>query len=125
MGPLNTTEQPALLGLQMDGTENTPVCQGGPTTFLAGQDEPVNWSCPVGSQSTYEQPVVIGLVTNDRGNASTGPVDHDLSVADQKEMADRPVLVVPHNVTEQSVFLGLYVEISPSVYNISYVDVVM
>ena len=41
VGPLNTTEQPALLGLQMDGTENTPVYQGGPTTFLAGQDEPV------------------------------------------------------------------------------------
>ena len=72
-------------------------------TFSAGQDA-------VGSQSIYEQPVVIGLVPNDRGKISTGPVDHDLFVADQKERADRPVLVVPHNETEQSVFLGLDVE---------------
>ena len=53
---------------------------------------------------------MIGLVPNDRGKTSTGPVDHDLFVADQKERADRPVLVVPHNGTEQSVFLGLDVE---------------
>ena len=52
-------------------------------TFLAGQDEPVNRLCPVGSQSIYEQPVVIGLVPNDRRKISTGPVDHDLFVADQ------------------------------------------
>ena len=50
---------------------------------------------------------MIGLVPNDRGKISTGPVDHDLFVADQKERADRPVLVVPHNEIEQSVFLGL------------------
>ena len=38
----------------------------------------------MGSQSISEQPVVIGLVPNDKGKISTGPVDHDLVVADQK-----------------------------------------
>ena len=64
----------------------------------------------MGSQSIFEQPVVIGLVPNDGGKTSTGPVDHDLFMADQKERADRPVLVVPHNEAEQSVFIGLDVE---------------
>ena len=74
-------------------------------TFLAGQDEPA-----VGSQSIYEQPVVIGLVPNDRGKIATEPVDHDLFLVDQRGRADRPVLMIPHNETEQSVFLRLNVE---------------
>ena len=64
----------------------------------------------VASQSTYKQPVLISLVTDDRGNASTGPVGHDLFLADKGETVDRRVLVGPHNGTEQSVFLGLDVE---------------
>ena len=35
------TEQPASLGLRMDGTESIPVYQEDSMTFLAGQGEPV------------------------------------------------------------------------------------
>ena len=108
--PLNMTEQPASLGLRMDGTENIPVYQEGSVTFLAGQDEPVNRLRPVGSQNISDQPVVLGLVPYDKGKISTGPLDHDLVVADQMERADRPILVMPHNETEQLVFLGVEVE---------------
>ena len=58
-------------------------------TFSAGQDEPVNRLRPGGSQYASDQPVVIGLVPNDKGRISTGPVDYDLIVANQMERADQ------------------------------------
>ena len=64
----------------------------------------------MGSQNISDQPVVIGLVPNDKGMISTGPVDYDLVVANQMESADRPILVMPHNETEQLVFLEVEVE---------------
>ena len=108
--PLNLSEQPASLGLRMDGTGNIPMYQEGSMTFSAGQDEPVNRLRPGGSQYVSDQPVVIGLVPNDKGRISTGPVDYDLIVANQMERADRPIRVMPHNETEQLVFLGVEVE---------------
>ena len=59
-------------------------------------------SGPVGPQSTYEQPVLLGLVTDNRGNAPTGPVGHDVILAGRGETVDRPVLVGSHNSTEWS-----------------------
>ena len=41
---LNMTEQPASLGLRMDGTEHITVYQEGSVTFLAGQDGSQNIS---------------------------------------------------------------------------------
>ena len=55
---------------------------------------------PGGSQYVSDQPVVIGLVPNDKGRISMGPVDYDLIVANQMERADRPIRVMPHNETE-------------------------
>ena len=98
VSPQSTTERSALLRLKTDGTEDTPVCPGGPDMIS------------VGPQSTYEQPVLLGLVTDDRGNVPTGPVGHDVIVAERGETVDRPVLVGSHNGTERSVFLGLDVD---------------
>ena len=72
--------------------------------------EPVDRSDPLGPQSTYEQPVLLGLVADDRGNAPTDPVGHNAILAGRGEMVDRLDLVGPHNSTEQSVFLGLDVD---------------
>ena len=52
LGPvdlLNMTEQPASLGLRMDGTEHMTVYQEGSVTFLAGQDELTEYFRPAGS----------------------------------------------------------------------------
>ena len=108
--PLNLSEQPASLGLRMDGVGNSPMYQEDSMTFSAGQDEPVNRLRPGGSQYVSDQPVVIGLAPNDKGRISTGPVDYDLIVANQREGADRPIRVMPHNEIEQLVFLGVEVE---------------
>ena len=108
--PLNLSEQPASLGLRMDGVGNSPMCQEDSMIFSAGQDEPVNRLRPGGSQYVSDQPVVIGLAPNDKGRISTGPVDYDLIVANQRERADRPIRVMPHNEKEQLVFLGVEVE---------------
>ena len=51
-----------------------------------------------------------GGLTEYLRTASRDRPGYDLFVADRKEIADRPVLMVPHNGTEQSVFLGLDVE---------------
>ena len=50
------------------------------------------------------------MASNDRERISTGPVDYDLIVANQKERADRPIRVMPHNESEELVFLGVEVE---------------
>ena len=57
--------------------------QDGSMTFSAGQDE------PGGSQYVSDQPVMIGLVPNDKGRISTGPVDYDLIVAKWKGRTGR------------------------------------
>ena len=67
--------------------------------------EPVDRSGPLGPQSTYEQPVLLGLVADDRGNAPTDPVGHNMILAGRGEMVDRLDLVGPYNSTDQSVFL--------------------
>ena len=61
----------------------------------------------MGPQSNTEQPVLLGLNTDERGNAPAGPVGPDVILAGQGETVDPPGLVGPQNRTEQSVFLGL------------------
>ena len=45
----------------------------------AGRREPVDWSGQVGPLGTTEQPVLLGLNTDERGNASAGPVSPDVN----------------------------------------------
>ena len=97
-----------------------------PVLVTVMMDSPVRQCKPINrvdrgvSPDTTGQPLLLGLNTDEREDASTDvggsdanlakqskPVDHDLFLADRKEIADRPVLMVPHNATEQSVFLGL------------------
>ena len=107
---INLSEQPASLGLRMDEVGNSPMCREDSMTLSAGQDEPVNRLCRGGSQYVSDQPVEFGLAPNDRERISTGRVDYDLIVANQKEGADRPIRVMPHNESEGLVFLGVEVE---------------
>ena len=53
---------------------------------------------------------MLGLNTDKRGNAPTGPVGHDVILAGRGETVEWPGLVGSHNRTEQSVFLGLDVD---------------
>ena len=108
--PINLSEQPASLGLWMDGVGNSPMCREDSMKLSAGQDEPVNRLCQGGSQYVSDQPVEFGLAPNDRERISTGPVDYDLIVANQKKRADRLIRVMPHNESEELVFLGVEVE---------------
>ena len=71
----------------MDGTENTPVCPGGPDMNSAGRGEPVDRSGPVGSQSRTEQPVLLRVHTE--GKRPNDPVDHNVMLAGRGEMVDR------------------------------------
>ena len=98
--PINLSEQPASLGLRMDGVGNSPMCREDSMTLSAGQDEPVNRLRQGGSQYVSGQPVDFGLDPNDRERISTRPVDYDMVVANQKERADRPIRVMPHNESE-------------------------
>ena len=61
----------------------------------------------MGPQSNAEQPVLLGLNTDGRGNTPVGPVGPNVILAGRGETVDRPDLVGPQNRTEQSVFLGL------------------
>ena len=108
--PLNLSEQPASLEPRLDGVGNSPMYQDDYMTFSAGQDEPMNRSRPGSSQYVSDQPVVIGLAPKDRGRISTGLVDYDLIVANQREKADRPIREMPQNESEQLVFPGVEVE---------------
>ena len=74
-----------------------------PNMNLAGRREPVDWSGPVGPQSNTEQPVLLGLNTDERGNAPAGPVGPDVILAGRGVTVDRPGLVGSQNRTEQSV----------------------
>ena len=108
--PLGLSEQPASLGLRMNGARDSPMYREDSMTFSAGRDEPVNRLCPGDSQSVSGRPVVIGLAPNDKGRISTGPVDGGLIVVNQRKRADRPTRVMPHNESEQLVSLGVEVE---------------
>ena len=70
----------------------------------AGRGEPVDRSGPVGSRSKTDQPVLLGVNTDNRGNAPNDPVGHDVMWAGRGEMVDRPDRVGPHSNKEQSVF---------------------
>ena len=61
-------------------------------------------SGPVGSRSKTDQPVLLGVNTDKRGNAPNDPVGHDVMLAGRGEMVDRPDRVGPHSNKEQSVF---------------------
>ena len=65
VGPQNTTEQSALLGLMTDGTENTPVYPGGPDMNSAEWDQPVDHACRAIPESevemSYEETYIRGL----------------------------------------------------------------
>ena len=78
-----------------------------PNMDLAGRREPVDRLGRVGPLSTTEQPVLLGLNTDERGNAPAGPVGPDVILAGRRETVDRPGLLGPQNKTEQLVFLGL------------------
>ena len=91
MGPQDNTEQPVLLGFNIDKKGTAPTG-------------------PVGPQSDTEQPVLLGVNTDKGGNGPNGPVGHDVMLAGRGEMVDRPDLVGPHSSTEQSVFLRLDVD---------------
>ena len=91
VGPQHNAEQLVLLGLNTDKRGTAPTG-------------------PVGPQNHTEQPVLLGVNTDKRGNAPNGPVGHDVMLAGQGEIVDRPDLVGPHSSTEQSVFLRLDVD---------------
>ena len=74
--PINLSEQPASLGLRMDGVGNSTMCREDSMTILAGQDEPVNRLRQGGLQYVSDQPVEFGLAPNDREGISTEPVDY-------------------------------------------------
>ena len=78
-----------------------------PNINCAGQCEPVDRSDQVGPPGTTEQPVLLGLNTDERRNASAGPVGPDLNSAKQSEPVDRSGPVGPQSTTEQPVLLGL------------------
>ena len=62
-------------------------------------------SGPVGSRRKTDQPVLLGVNTDKRGNAHNDPVGHDVMLAGRGEMVNRPDRVGPHSNTEQSAFL--------------------
>ena len=78
-----------------------------PNMNSAGRREPVDRSGPVGPLSKTEQPVLLGLNTDERGNESAGPVGPDVNSAGRGEPVDRSGPVGPHSTTEQPVLLGL------------------
>ena len=51
-----------------------------------------------------------GRAEPDEVHRPVDPVDYDLIVANKKERADRPIRVLPHNESEDLVFLGVEVE---------------
>ena len=57
----------------------------------------------VGPQSTTEQPVLLGLDTDEMGNAPAGPVGPDVNSAGRGETVDWPGLVGPQHRTEQQI----------------------
>ena len=61
----------------------------------------------MGPQSTTEQPVLLGLKMDEKGNAPMDPVGPDMDSAGRGEPVCRLGLGGPQNRTEQSVFLGL------------------
>ena len=60
-----------------------------PNINCAGRCEPVDRSDQVGPPGTTEQPVLLGLNTDERRNASVGPVGLDVNSAKQSEPVDR------------------------------------
>ena len=58
------------------------------------------------SPGTTEQPVLLGLNTDERGNASAGTGGPDVNSAKQSEPVDRSGPVGPQSTTEQPVLLG-------------------
>ena len=74
VGPQSTTEQ-ALLGLKTDGTENTPVYQGGPDMNSAGRGKPVCRPGLVALQNRTERSVSSGVGVDEVGHVPTSPVD--------------------------------------------------
>ena len=74
-----------------------------------GQCKPIDRADRVVSPGTTEQPVLLGLNTDARGNASadTGGGGPDVNSAKQGELVDRSGPVGPQSTTEQSALLGL------------------
>ena len=60
-----------------------------------------------GHQRDTEQPITLGVMTNQGTNSPNGPVGHDVMLAGRMEMVDQPDPVGPPGGTEQSVFLRL------------------
>ena len=71
--------------LRVTGTSTEMI----PNMNLAGRCEPVDRLGPVGPMSTTEQPVLLGLNTDERGNDSAGPVGPDVNSAGRGEPVDR------------------------------------
>ena len=71
-----------------------------------GRCKPIDWADQVVSPGTTEQPVLLGLNTDERGNASTGTGGPDVNSAKQSEPVDRSGPVGPQSTTEQPVLLG-------------------
>ena len=61
----------------------------------------------MGPLSKTEQPVLLGLNTDERVNESAGPVGPDVNSAGRGEPVDRSGPVGPQSTTEQPVLLGL------------------
>ena len=60
--------------LRVTGTSTEMI----PNINLRGRREPVDRSGPVGPLNATEQPVLLGLNTDERGNDSAGPVGPDV-----------------------------------------------
>ena len=82
----------------------------GPSTEMmtnikyVGRCKPMDW---VVSPGTTKQPVLLGLNTDARGNASADAGGPDVNSAKQGEPMDRSGPVGPQSTTEQSALLGL------------------
>ena len=71
-----------------------------------GRCKPIDRADQVVSPGTTEQPVLLGLNTDERGNASAGTGGPDVNSAKQSERVDRSGPVGPQSMTEQPVLLG-------------------
>ena len=71
----------------------------GPDVNSAGRGELVDQPGLVGPQSNAEQPVLLGLNTDGRGNTPVGPVGPNVILARRGETVERPGLVGPRSGT--------------------------
>ena len=88
MGPLSTTEQPVLLGLNTDERGNAPAGPVGPDVILAGRGEPVEWPGLVGPHNRTEQSVFLGLDADQVGHVPASIVDPDVMMYQNQSVTD-------------------------------------